>query len=342
MTSPLTGLSAAQAANAAAIVAEVKREGLPLQAAQIAITTAIVESGLLSQANSNVPDSLSLPHDKVGNDGTSVGLFQQQNSWGTVSQRLNAQSATALFLARLPAGWQSQDPGAVAQRIQVSAYPDRYDQNYANGAAVAAALWGNTSGTQNVLDTGVPSNTVALAPPSGAWQSINGKPIADPPVKNSVGKNPDNWNIDANQAGTYYQYALPVDNGIPATTLRQCQDWANAFNENKALAYTGANLASQAAQTAVSVQYNNGIEKNCERTKQTKQIPVDPGEAEGGIGPIPNPLSFLSDIFGWLTNKNNWIRIGLYVLGGIICLIVAILWFRGTDTGQSLPTVIPI
>lgn len=340
MTSPLAGLSATQQANANAIVAEVKREGLPLQAAQIAIITAMTESGLLSQANSNVPESLNLPHDKVGNDHTSVGLFQQQNSWGTVAQRLDPASATRLFLARLPSGWQNQDPAVVAQTVEVSAYPDAYNKNVAPGMAVATALW-NTGGVSTAAAPPMTTD-VPLAPPSGSWQTISGKPMPDPPVKNTVGTKLDEWQIPANQVGTKYQYQVPVTTGVPATTVKQCQAWANQFNENNALNYTGANLGSSAAQTAVVHAYNFAVSTNCERTGKTTTIPVDPGEAQAGLGPLPNPLAFLSNIFKWLTDKNNWIRIGFFTLGGIILLIVAILWFRGTDTGQSMPTVIPI
>lgn len=152
----LDSLDDAQRANAAAIVATVQAQGLPLSAAQIAVTTAITESGLHNQANSTVPASLNYPHQKVGNDHDSVGLFQQRASWGSLAARMNPSTATQLFLARLPANWSSLDPGVVAQKIQVSAYPDRYDKNYTQGAAIATQLWGTNAGTADAgLNTGV-------------------------------------------------------------------------------------------------------------------------------------------------------------------------------------------
>lgn len=327
MTSPLAGLSAKQQANAAAIVAEVKREGLPLQAAQIAITTAIVESGLLSQANSNVPESLGLPHDKVGNDGTSVGLFQQQNSWGTVTQRLSATSSTALFLARLPTGWQQLAPGYVAQKIQVSAYPDRYAEKYPIGSAVASALWNSDNGV----------NAIAPSPdgsPSGGtpqWKSAKGTPISAPPdgtYKSAT---------DSSGKPTY----VPT---VTAATVTDAQatlimNWIRLVNpslypsppKDWHAKIPGAAPGFDTAADVLIHAYEQALQGNG----------LDVGGATPGLD-IPNPLQFLSDIFKWLTNRNNWIRIGLFTLGGVLLLIVAILWFRGTDTGQSLPTVIPV
>lgn len=334
MTNPLAGLTAQQRANASAIVAEVQREGLPLQAAQIAITTAIVESGLLSQANSNVPSSLSQPHDKVGNDGTSVGLFQQQNSWGTVTQRLNPQSATALFLARLPSGWQAQDPGAVAQKIQVSAYPDRYDAQYANGSAVASALWGGPAGISTVaLTTGTntTSKPAGQYPASGQWQSQKGVRIGDAPNINSTPPG----------SGQYLNVLSPLAAGGHAFTDDQytaMQTFSNSYFDGANTAWRTNYTAPYTAKQGIDLvlKFDMALADVYENTQ------YDPGAAVGGIGPIPNPLAGLEAIFAWLTNKNNWLRIGLGVMGSIILFIAALLWFRGTDTGQSLPKVIPV
>ncbi|WP_051756982.1 hypothetical protein [Kitasatospora purpeofusca] len=102
---------------ARAIAATVRDLGLPDRAVVIAVATAIVETTL--QNNPNVLDH------------TSVGLFQQQDFWGTTEQRLNpAWSTTAFINAMLrtyPGGtWQSQQIGTVCQGVQQSAYPDRY------------------------------------------------------------------------------------------------------------------------------------------------------------------------------------------------------------------------
>lgn len=66
-------------------------------------------------------------------DRDSLGVFQQRPSqgWGTESQILNPRYASRQFFVRAQAAEKacgSCSAGQVAQRVQVSAYPDRYDQ----------------------------------------------------------------------------------------------------------------------------------------------------------------------------------------------------------------------
>jgi hypothetical protein len=94
---------------------------------------ALVESEMKMYANSSVPESLNFPHDAVGSDHDSVGLFQQRPSWGSVADRMNAGVSAGLFfkaLAGVP-NWQSMDPGAAAQAVQRSAFPDKYGKRMA-------------------------------------------------------------------------------------------------------------------------------------------------------------------------------------------------------------------
>lgn len=63
---------------ARAIIDEGRRRGIGERGIVIALATALVESNLQNYANAKVPASLDLPHDAVGSDGFSVGLFQQQ------------------------------------------------------------------------------------------------------------------------------------------------------------------------------------------------------------------------------------------------------------------------
>ncbi|MFH7600629.1 hypothetical protein WDV06_36875, partial [Streptomyces racemochromogenes] len=116
---------------ARAVVTTVRGLGLPERAAVIAVTTAIVESTL--ENNPNVLDH------------TSVGLFQQQDFWGSTQQRLDPAWSTTAFINAMqrtyPGGsWQSQDIGTVCQNVQRSAYPDRYGQQAADGQRIVAAL----------------------------------------------------------------------------------------------------------------------------------------------------------------------------------------------------------
>ncbi|MGP9758852.1 phage tail tape measure protein [Corynebacterium sp. AOP12-C2-36] len=115
------------------IVQSAQDHGLPASGAKIGVATALVEAGdpLQMWANHAVPESLNFPHDAVGSDHDSVGLFQQRDNgaWGTVAQRMDPYDSAGMFfdemLRKFP-NWQSMDPGAVAQGVQVSAFPDRY------------------------------------------------------------------------------------------------------------------------------------------------------------------------------------------------------------------------
>lgn len=111
-------------------VAATKSLKLPLDAAIIAVGTQLVETGIKMYANAAVPDSLKFPHDAVGSDHDSVGLYQQrQAGWGTLAQRMSAFESSKLFLNAMTKkfpNWASMPKGEVAQGVQVSAFPDRY------------------------------------------------------------------------------------------------------------------------------------------------------------------------------------------------------------------------
>ncbi len=114
------------------IVAAVRAAGLGQDAAVIAVTTTIVESGLQNVATQ-------VDHD-------SLGLFQQRALWGPAASRLDPNWATTAFLSKLgrayPDGaWARVPVGVACQRVQVSAYPDRYQGQAADAAALVAALW---------------------------------------------------------------------------------------------------------------------------------------------------------------------------------------------------------
>lgn len=131
---------------AAAIVDSGKAHGLDAFGTAIGIATALVESNLRMYANNAVPESLNYPHDAVGSDHDSVGLFQQRPHWGPVATLMNARGSADLFynamLSKFP-NWQSMDRGAVAQGVQVSAYPDKYGQRMGEADALTARFFAN-------------------------------------------------------------------------------------------------------------------------------------------------------------------------------------------------------
>lgn len=122
------------------------------RAADIALATALAESSLVMYANANNPASLARPHEAVGQDHGSVGLFQQQvggapNStanWGTTRQCMDAIYSTLSFLRALTAiDWTAGTNWAAAQAVQNSA--DSSGSNYQRWDELAIAtrkrLW---------------------------------------------------------------------------------------------------------------------------------------------------------------------------------------------------------
>lgn len=107
-----------------------KERNLGRDGARNGIATALVESNLTMYANYAVPESLKYPHEAVGSDHDSVGLFQQrQAGWGTLAQRMNARASAGLFFNKMMTfNWRGMDPGAACQKVQVSAFPGKYAQ----------------------------------------------------------------------------------------------------------------------------------------------------------------------------------------------------------------------
>jgi hypothetical protein len=120
--------SAEQRRNANIIASVGRRLGASQRDIQIALMAAIVESGLRNLHYG---------------DRDSVGLFQQRNAWGTFQQRTDPASAARMFFTGGHAGQRGlfdirdrhrMSPGQAAQAVQVSAFPDRYDQHRAEAA----------------------------------------------------------------------------------------------------------------------------------------------------------------------------------------------------------------
>lgn len=142
------------------IARSAKDAGLSAAAAIIGVATTLVEAGspLKMWANNAVPESLSFRHDAVGSDNDSIGLFQQrQAGWGTVEDRMTPFKSAGMFFDRLKQfDWENMDPGAAAQKVQVSAFPDRYAQKMDEAKGLVA--------NAGVYDTGgvLPHGVTAL------------------------------------------------------------------------------------------------------------------------------------------------------------------------------------
>lgn len=144
----VAGFGGRQLTNAGVVVAVGKQLRLPPRAWVVATATAMAESRLQVLANAAVPESVALPHDGVGVDHDSVGLFQQRASWGSVAQRMDPRNSAWLFYARLMAvpGWEAMPLTLAAQRVQASAFPDAYARWEQPANAVVGSVQGIACG----------------------------------------------------------------------------------------------------------------------------------------------------------------------------------------------------
>lgn len=120
-------------------------------ASRLGAVTGLVtaESGLRVYANRNVPESLNLSHEAVGQDHLSVGIFQQQTPlWGSCSDCMGVATSTAKFLDALgKVNWQTMSNWMAAQSVQRSAFSDgrNYRAHDRHAGRIVAALWGAPS-----------------------------------------------------------------------------------------------------------------------------------------------------------------------------------------------------
>lgn len=79
-----------------------------------------------------------------GSRTTSIGLFQQQEWWGTAEERMDPATAATLFYERLARvrDWQSMDPSLAIHRVQINLDPAYYTRYSADADAVVSALSG--------------------------------------------------------------------------------------------------------------------------------------------------------------------------------------------------------
>ncbi|KAK1244109.1 hypothetical protein MKX08_002247 [Trichoderma sp. CBMAI-0020] len=125
----LPGLNAVQTKYANAIIVKAKADGVGAHGCRAAIATAMVESSIIMYANNAVPESLKYHHDRISSDRDHVGLFQQPASiYRNVKCDMDPACSAGQFFAEMKTvrGWQTMAVGTLAQKIQRSAYPDRY------------------------------------------------------------------------------------------------------------------------------------------------------------------------------------------------------------------------
>lgn len=155
-------LDQTQLGRAAAIIAVGKTEQVPARGQLIAVMAALTESSLRVLSNTGAyPQSSSITNDGNGGDHDSLGLFQQRPTagWGSVQNLMDPVWSSRAFYGGPSGpnhgsprglldvhGWQTMDPGAAAQAVQGSAYPERYAVNRPVAEKVLATLGGMALG----------------------------------------------------------------------------------------------------------------------------------------------------------------------------------------------------
>ncbi|MGN0097230.1 MAG: phage tail tape measure protein [Corynebacterium sp.] len=193
------------------IVRQAQDKGLPASGAKIGVATSLVEVGdpMKMYASHAVPDSLNYRHDAIGSDNDSIGLFQQRNNgaWGTTADRMDPYRSAGMFfdamLSKFP-NWASMDPGAVAQGVQVSAFPDKYGQ-----------VMGRAE--QLVLDAGL-YDTGGTLPDGALAVNLSGSPehvFTDQAMQDFV----ESSQLLADAAADLSEYAAPSEPVIAAPAV---------------------------------------------------------------------------------------------------------------------------
>lgn len=150
-------LTNAQLAVAGSYISVGREMGVAREGLVIAIMMSLQESSLRVLANTNVPASLSFPHEGVGHDHDSLGTAQQRPAagWGTIEQLMDPVYNARAFYGGPTGpnhgsprglldigGWRSMDKGLAAQAVQVSAFPELYARWERDAEAIVRALEG--------------------------------------------------------------------------------------------------------------------------------------------------------------------------------------------------------
>lgn len=93
-------------------------------------------------ANNAVPESLDYPHDGLGSDHDSIGIFQQRAMYyPDIAADMDPAKSAGQFITKMKAikGWETMDVGTLCQKVQVSAVPDAYGKRVAEATEICEA-----------------------------------------------------------------------------------------------------------------------------------------------------------------------------------------------------------
>lgn len=136
-----------QRENAVSIMSAGSDLGLSVRDQAIAVMTAMGESSLRNIDYGDAQTSGVTNPD--GTPTTSIGLFQQQDAWGSRDERLDPATASLLFYRAMVDRVPDRDslaPTLVAHRTQINRDPDHYARYWPAAVALVEELSGRASG----------------------------------------------------------------------------------------------------------------------------------------------------------------------------------------------------
>ncbi|WP_300267250.1 hypothetical protein [Microbacterium sp.] len=131
-----------QLENAALIISTAKSEGLERDGQVLGVMAAMGESSLHNIGYGDWETSGVVNPD--GSRTTSIGLFQQQEWWGSEETRMDPVGAAELFYTRLKRldGWRDLQPSHAIHRVQINTDPEHYARFEADAGEIVDALSG--------------------------------------------------------------------------------------------------------------------------------------------------------------------------------------------------------
>lgn len=261
--------------------------------------TIYAESNFVMYANAAVPSSLSYPYEALSTDGTSVGLYQQQNfgEWGSVGQRMNVKASTQMFLQHLQRlDWRNMDRAAACQAVQRSAYAD--GSNYARWENVAIeSVRAIRTGTGTGMGTGGQTDATSLLSPT---MGLGGATVGTIPGV-----------LTGGPINTGNLPGIPTSNGTPTTTAAASLIGKPIYDTGGALSCAMSQVGkpylwgakgpeafdcsglTQFAYRSIGLEIGQGTEEQaarCQRIPWTNLVPgdiiqPDPGHTGLYVGP---------------------------------------------------------
>jgi murein DD-endopeptidase MepM/ murein hydrolase activator NlpD len=160
----IDGYKGDQLSNAGAIMNAAETLGLDQSAQILGVMTAMGESSLV---DIDYGDNAINPNGTVAD---SIGLFQQQSSWGSVADRMDPTKSATLFFKRLETvtGWESLEPTLAIHKVQGNADPYHYAKYQSVSTDIVKALTGGSDAGDTTVSTATPGATAtAVAASTG-------------------------------------------------------------------------------------------------------------------------------------------------------------------------------